>query len=128
MDYTASALNVTFVGLPDGCDLSGDAGSASLFGPDGVSFSVYVENPAETPKTDFATRRELAAGRSYIAEFTGEELTDDGWLLQFRTEDETLGFELGRVVGGRRLVFWGGDMPDAASLSTAIAWCRAARC
>ena len=127
MNYRAEALNVEFVGLPDECDLSGDAANATLFGPGGVEFSVYVEDPSQTPRTDFAMRRELAAGRSYIAEFTSEETTEDGWLIRFRTEDDTLGFELGRVLGGRRLVFWGGDLPNEEALATAIAWSRAAR-
>lgn len=128
MNYAAEALGVTFLDLPDGCEVDGDAANATLFGPGGVELSVYLESSTETPRTDFAMRRELASGRSYVAEFTGEELTDDGWLLRFRTEDDTHGFELGRVVNGRRLVFWSGDLPSEDAMATALLWCRAARC
>jgi hypothetical protein len=89
MNYEMRTVGVV-LSLPDGCDVSDDG---SVVGPDGLDFAVFAEPAFDQP---LATRREIAGGRSYVDAFTHEEITPDGWLLLFSTEDGELGFELGR--------------------------------
>ena len=109
------ALNV-----PEGSDTTGDG---SVFAPDGLELALYVENPLETPRTDTAFRKEIIEGRSYVEEFTGEDTFPDGWLVLFRT-DAGLGFELGRVVDGKRIVFWADRLPTDGVRERALEICR----
>ncbi len=105
--------------LPEGFEASTDG---SVFGPS-EEFALYKESVEETPRADLPFRREIIAGRSYVETFLREETTTDGWITTFRTEDGTFGFELGRQLGGARIVFWGDRLVDEASLARVLELC-----
>lgn len=109
--------------LPAGAEVSDDG---SVFGPGKVEFAVYLEDAAKAPKTDVASRKPIIEGRSVVKKFTSDVALPDGWVVLFEGE-RGLGFECGRVIGGRRFVFWGDRSPDEATRTIAVDACKKSR-
>ena len=109
--------------LPTGAEVSDDG---SVFGPGKLELSVYVEDAAKAPKTDVASRKVIIEGRSVVKKVTSDSTLPDGWVVLFEGE-RGLGFECGRLIGGRRFVFWGDRAPDEATRTLAVDACKKSR-
>lgn len=119
--------------LPEGCDV--DESMGVVVCPNGVEFSVYLEPTlprtkrseiiqGRSPVKAWGETRQLPDGRVIVRGLVDE--TDDGWLALFVTDDDELGFELGRQRANHAIVFWGHSAMTSESRDQALAIARSA--
>ena len=118
MEKTIASLGVT-VDVPPGSEVTEDG---FIFAPDGVELALYAD-PANTD----TNRREVILARCYVKSWGAAEESDAGWSVVFETEDGELGFEIGRRLPDRTLVFWSDRLLAARAREQAMAIARCAR-
>ena len=109
--------------VPAAAEVSDDG---SVFGPGKVELAVYAEDSVKTPHPDVASRKKIIEGRSTVKSYGATENLPDGWVVLFQS-DKGLGFECGRVLGGKCYVFWGDSSPDEATRTQAVDVCKTSR-